>query len=277
MPIDEHVSPSLAAKAASAQQLQLFVNFVLSAFPCYFKCTERRVSVNWVEYVKSRPDGQDRPFDWAIRSLTTIYTGSLYNDQRYLDAGRELYVRALRSMSGVISDVATAKSDEALATAITLAVYEMHSCTTTDGWLHHASGLRALMRLRGASAHLHGFGRATYIASRNILVTSALVAGEPCFFEEPEWQQLNEQIAADNAKQPDSSVYTDIAERAFREVVKLPGYVRRARDLSELGPSMQKRERQALLRDVLATRASLRGIHTEFGVSVSTLRAGHEP
>jgi hypothetical protein len=31
-----------------------------------------------------------------------------------------------------------------------------------------------------------------------------------------------------------------------------------------------------LLREILATRASLRGIHTEFGVSVSALRAGYE-
>lgn len=276
LPIDEHVNPSLAAKAASAQQMQSYINFILSAYPCYFKCTETRVSVNWVEYVDTRPD-LDRPFDWALRCLTTMYTGSVHHDQRLLDASRELYVRTLRGLSGLLSNMSTAKSDEALATAIILTVFEMHSCTTAEGWMHHASGLRALMRMRGPAAHLHGFGRATYIACRNTLVTSALVAGEACFFEEPEWQELNRQIAAENAKQPDSSVYTDITERAFREVVKLPGYVRRAQDLSGLAPREQKRERPRLLHEVLATRAALRGIHTEFGVSVSTLRAGHEP
>jgi len=270
--IDETLTPSLIAKAASAQQTQLYINFVLSAYPCYFKATETRVPINWVEYVESRK-GRDSPFDWAVRCLTTSYTGSLHNDPRYVDAGRELYMRALRGLSGLLNNISTAKSDEALATAISLAVFEMHSCTTADGWLHHASGIRALMRLRGPASHLHGFGRALYIAYRNTLVTSALVADEKCFLEEPEWQSLNKQIAMENAKQPDSSVYTDITERAFREVVKLPGLVQRSELLVR---NKNTHDHFKLLEEVLATRASLRGIHTEFSMTVSTLRAGHE-
>ncbi|KAJ5087073.1 hypothetical protein NUU61_008380 [Penicillium alfredii] len=275
-PIDEHFIPSLAAKATSAQQTQLYVNWLMSAFPCYFKVTETRVSVNWVQYVSQRRVGIDTPFDWAIRSLTTNYIGNLYNDKRYSDAGHELYVRSLRGLSGLLNQVSAAKSDEALATAIALAVFEMHTCTTADGWMQHASGIRALMQLRGPRAHLHGFGRALYIAYRNTLVTSALVAGEKCLLEKPEWQELNQEIAADNAKQPDSSVYTDITERAFREVVKLPGYVKRLHDLSGATPNVQKQDRPALLHEVLAARASLRGIHTEFSMTASTLRAGQE-
>lgn len=271
------MTPSLVAKAASLQQTQVYINFVLAAFPCYFKATETRVPINWVEYVDARHGGTDAPFDWAIRSLTAIYTGSLYNDPRYLDAGRELYHRSLRGLSNLLSDMSTAKSDEALSTAIALLVYEMHSCTTAEGWTHHAAGIRALMQLRGPKAHRDGFGCALYIACRNTLVTAALVSGEECFLEEPEWQALNEHIAAENAKQPDSSVYTDIAERAFREVVRLPGFVRRLRDLQGATPDVQRRERPALLHQILAVRATLRGIHTEFSMSVSTLRAGHEP
>ncbi|KAJ5871171.1 uncharacterized protein N7529_003524 [Penicillium soppii] len=169
--------------------------------------------------------------------------------------------------------MSTAKSDEALATAILLAVFEMHSCTTADGWMHHASGIRALMRLRGPASHLHGFGRALYIAYRSTLVTSALVAGEQCFLEEPEWQSLNKQIALDNAKQPVSSVYTDITERAFREVVKLPGLIQRS---ALLARSKGTHGHFKLLDEVLATQAALRGIHTEFSITISTLRAGHD-
>lgn len=277
LPLDESVTPSLVAKAACAQQTQLYINFILAAFPCYFKATETRVPINWVEYVESRRGIKSSPFDWAIRSLTTIYTGSLYNDPRYLDAGRELYLRSLRGLANLLNDVSTAKSDEALSAAIALTVFEMHACTTPDGWIHHTSGIRALMRLRGPLAHLQGFGCALYIAIRNTLVTAALVTGEECFLEEPEWQELNEMIAAENAKQPDSSVYTDITERAFREVVKIPGFVKRTRHLPATLPNAQKRERPALLREILATRAALRGIHTEFSMSVSTLRAGREP
>jgi hypothetical protein len=270
--LDENLTHSLLAKAASAQQTQLYIDFVLSAYPCYFKATETRVPINWVEYVDSRK-GRDSPFDWAVRCLTTSYTGSLYNDPRYVDAGRGLYMRALRGLSGLLNTMSTAKSDDALATAISLAVFEMHSCTTADGWINHASGIRALMRLRGPASHLHGFGRALYIAYRNTLVTSALVTGENCFLEEPEWQFLNKQIATENAKQPDSSVYTDITERAFREIVKLPGLVQRS---ALLARRKDTHDHFKLLDEVLATRAALRGIHTEFSMTVSTLRAGRE-
>lgn len=276
-PSNENVTPSLVAKAAAAGQVQLFINFVLDAYPCYFKATETRVPVNWVEYVASRESGNTTPFDLAVRSVTTMYAGSRHNDPQYSDAGREFYIRAIRGLSALLNDESKAKSDEALATVITLAVYEMHCCTTEDGWIYHAAGIRALMRLRGPKAHYSGFGCALYIAFRNTLVTSALVSGEDCFLEEPEWQALNEHIAAENAKQPDSSVYTDITERAFREVVKLPGFVRRTREFQGLPLNVQKRERHTLLREILATRASLRGIHTEFSMTASTLRAGREP
>lgn len=257
--------------------MQVFVNFVLDAFPCYFKATETRVPINWVEYVDARRGKRDYPFDWAIRSITTMYTGSLHNDPRYLNAGRELYLRSLRGLSKLLSDVSTARSDEALSTAISLMVFEMHACSSPESWTHHATGIRALMQLRGARAHRDGFGCALYISCRNVLVTAALVLGEKCFLEDSEWQDLNEHIAAQNAKQPDSCVYTDITERAFREVVKLPGFVRHVQDLQCASPNAQKRERPVLLRHILATRATLRGIHCEFSMSVSTLRAGKEP
>ncbi|KAJ5116996.1 hypothetical protein N7456_001344 [Penicillium angulare] len=276
VPFDEDVTPSLVAKAACVPQTQLYINFVLDVFPCYFKATETRVPINWVEYVESRQGGADTPFDWAIRSLTTIYMGSLHNDQRYLDAGRELYIRGLRGLTARLNDPVSAKSDETLSAAIALAVFEMLACTSDKGWIHHASGIRALMRLRGPAAHSSGFGAALYIAYRNILITSALVAGEDCFLEEPEWQALNEQIAAENAKQPNSSVHTDITERAFREVVKLPGLVRRVSKQPSVVANVRRRGRNwpSVLVDVLATRAALRGIHTEFSMSVSTLRSG---
>ncbi|KAJ5261041.1 hypothetical protein N7478_011636 [Penicillium angulare] len=282
IPFDEDVTPSLVAKAACVPQTQLYINFVLAVFPCYFKATETRVPINWVEYVESRQGGADTPFDWAIRSLTTIYMGSLHKDHRYLDAGRELYIRGLRGLTSRLNNPTVAKSDETLSAAIALAVFEMLACTSEDGWIHHAKGIRALMRLRGPDAHSSGFGAALYIAYRNIIVTSALVAGEDCFLEETEWQALNEKIAAENAKQPNSSVHTDITERAFREVVKLPGLVRRVSKLEQPRPSgranvrRRKRNRPSVLVDVLTIRAALRGIFTEFSMAVSTLRSGQD-
>jgi hypothetical protein len=180
----------------------------------------------------------------------------------------------LRGIAGLLSDASTAQSDEALATAILLAIYEKHHCIDADSWLKHASGIRTLMKLRGPEAHFHGFGRALYIAYRSFLVTAALISGEECFLQEPEWQALHQQIASDNAKLPDSSLYTDVVERGFLEVSKIPGHVKRVRGLLSMPPKERARLHPTLLQSVQATRAALRGIHTDLGVSVSMHRTG---
>ncbi|KAL1966157.1 hypothetical protein VTN77DRAFT_4709 [Rasamsonia byssochlamydoides] len=269
--IDEGMSPSLAVQAISAQQTQVYANYVMSAWPCLFKCTETRVPVNWVQFVSSRGSGSPRsPFDLGLRCITCTYMGSLYDDQRLVDAGRLLYCKALRTLAARLTNLDAAKSDEVLAAAIVLGVYEMYAGTTSDSWLRHTAGIIELMRLRGPQAHIGGFGRAIYIAYRGFLVTAALLNGEACFLEQPEWQALSEAIGADNAKQPDSSLITDIAERAFREMTKLPGYVKRVRDLWELPARKQAQLRPALVQNITASRATLRGIYTEFGIAVAT-------
>ncbi|KKA18086.1 hypothetical protein T310_7970 [Rasamsonia emersonii CBS 393.64] len=269
--IDEGVSPSLAVQAISAQQTQIYANYVLTAWPCLFKCTETQVPINWVQFVSSRGSGLPRsPFDAIVRCITCTYMGLLHDDQRLVDIGRFMYIKALRMVAARLTNLAAAKSDEVVATAILLSVYDMSLGTTADAWLKHSAGIAELMRLRGPEAHIGGFGRAIYIAFRGFLVTAALLNGEACFLERPEWQQLSETIGADNAKQPDSSLFTDIAERAFREIVKLPGFVKRVQDLWELPAKKQAQLRPALVQNITACRATLRGIHTEFGIAVAT-------
>ncbi|KAL4746321.1 hypothetical protein BDW72DRAFT_185138 [Aspergillus terricola var. indicus] len=274
--MDGYINPSLSVKAVNSQQAQIFTNYVLASFPCFFRCTETRVPVDWVEYVDQRGGSMNSCFDWAVRVCTSAYLGSLHDDPRYLDASRSLYHRALRGLGNLLSTEKTAKSDEVLASAIVLAVFEKHNCSSPDAWLRHAAGIRTLMKLRGPKAHLEGFGRAMYIVYRNFLITAALVEGEACFLEEPEWQALNEEIAANDAKLPTSSLYTDVVERGFLSVIKIPGLVKRARELQGYSSKKRAELQPALLQDVQATRAGLRGIYTEFGVAVSMLRSGQD-
>ncbi|KAI9042472.1 uncharacterized protein KD926_005551 [Aspergillus affinis] len=275
---DDTISPSLTVTALADQQTEVFTNYVLAVFPCYFKCTEKQVPVNWIEYVDGRRGSPTpSPFDWALRACTFAYTGALYNDPRFTYAGRDLYLRSLRGLAILLSSPTTAASDESLATAISLAIYEKHHCTEPDAWLRHAAGIRTLLKLRGPAAHVHGFGRALYLAYRHFLITHALISGESCFLETPEWRAVNEQIVADNAKLPDSSLYTDVIERASLVVIQIPGHVQQVRELHKnqsKGVKPTKEQTTALLQRVQATRAALRGIHTEFGVAVSMLRAG---
>ncbi|KAE8393482.1 hypothetical protein BDV23DRAFT_170177 [Aspergillus alliaceus] len=271
--IDKTVSHSLSVTAISSLQTQVFTNFVLSSLPCYYKSTETQVPVNWVEYVGGRRRANSC-FDWALRACNTSFTAAMHNDQRLLDESRVLYTRSLQSLRGMLSDYSTAKWDDTLAAAILLALYEKHHCTDADSWLRHASGIRMLLKLRGPSAHLHGFGRALYLAYRSFLVTEALISGEECFLEEPEWQVLNKEIAADNAKLPDSSLFTDVVDRGFLEILQIPGHVKRVRELLALPLDERTKLQPGAMQGVQATRAALRGINTELGISISMRRAG---
>ncbi|EAW07029.1 uncharacterized protein ACLA_087340 [Aspergillus clavatus NRRL 1] len=268
--IDESASPSLASRAISSQQTEVYTDYVLTTFPCYFRCTANRVPVTWFDFVHNRRGSMNTCFDWALRASTTAYTGTLHNDPRYTYAARVFYVRALRSLATMLSNASTAASDDVLATIISLTCFEIQNCTNPDSWLQHVAGIKTLIRLRGAQAHLHGFGRAMYLTLRGLMVTAALLSGEECLLQEPEWQTLNRQIAAENARCPDSLAYTDVAERAFSEISKVPGFVKRVRELLVRPPRDRSAAQPALLRAVLATRATLRGIHTEFAVAVST-------
>ncbi|KAL4866680.1 hypothetical protein BDV12DRAFT_187223 [Aspergillus spectabilis] len=268
--MDGYAKPMLTANTVSFQQTQIFRNYVLASFPCHFRCTAPRVSVNWIQYVDRRQGLTSSCFDWAIRACTIAFLGDLHNDVQYMIASHEFYQRGLRGLSHLLSNEATAKSDEALAAAITLAVFEKHACSTPDAWLCHAAGIQTLMKFRGPLAHLAGFGRTMYLFYRSFFLAAALIEGKECFLDEPEWQALSERIAADNAKSPTSSLYTETLERGFLAVSKLPGYFKRGREIQIQQPN-EKNVARSLHEDLQAAQAALRGIYTEFEVSVSII------
>ncbi|RMJ26462.1 hypothetical protein PHISP_02671 [Aspergillus sp. HF37] len=277
--IGEQVSPSLAVRAISSQQTQVYSDFVMCCFPCIFKCTENRVPVTCFEFVEfqdRRRGAMDTCFDWALRTITATYTGLVDGDSRFVEAGTLSCPRALRALAGALSDVSAAKSDEVLATAIGLAIFEKYACSAPDSWLRHAEGIKSLMRLRGPEAHLHGYGQAMYLAYRHFFITAALMTREESFLQGPEWQALDERLVALSAKHPDTSVYTDIVERGFREMVKTPGYVKQARKTLALPPMKRAATQSELLQNILASRATLQGVYTLLGVSISMTQADHK-
>ncbi|RJE18518.1 hypothetical protein PHISCL_09137, partial [Aspergillus sclerotialis] len=294
------LAPSLSLSAIVAQQPQIYTEYVMRCYPCLFKCIESRVPVtcfDWINALYSNTSdypSAPTPLDWSLRAQTTTYIGLVHNDDRLLEAGNIAYIKGLKGLGRMLSNPERAKSDDALTTAMGLAIYEKYAHTMPDSWLRHAAGLRALMKLRGAGCALQGFGQTMYMAYRQLFITAALISGEECFLEGKEWMAVSEQLAIQNAKQPDSSVYTDIVERGFREMTRVPGYVKRTRELlSSQSPSAEhpkqkqktkqsqsqsqkqaKAVRKSLLQSILATRAALRGIHTELGISSSMLQSG---
>lgn len=280
--MDGRYDPSLAARSASMQHIQIYMDYLMVAWPCLFKCTEKSTQVSWFAYAVSRGAGEDsNAFDLGLRSLTCSFAGAAGQDQKLINAGRQYYGNSLRCLAVHLSRLQLngpknrkdgGYVDEAvLATAVILSIYEMHHGASAEAWLYHHAGIVEMMRLRGAEAHsIAGFGGAIYIAYRGFFITASLLKGEACLFEQREWQDMSEQIEAENARRPDSSVFTEIAERAFREMVKLPGMLKRVKELWEMPPVTQFLVRPQIKQELATVRAALRGLHTELGITVAT-------
>lgn len=276
--IDECLLPSLATRTTSTQHIQIFIDYIMVAWPCLFKCTEKSTTVSWVAYAVSRGAGEEsNAFDLGMRSMTCSFMGAKGHDQTLINAGRQLYGKSLRCLASNLSRVQNAPKhkkyvDEAvLAGAVLSSVYEMHHGASAEAWLYHHAGIIEMMRLRGAESHaITGFGGAIYIAYRGFFITASLLKGEDCLLEQREWQAMSERIEVENARRPDSSVFTEIAERAFREMVKLPGMLKRVRELWEMAPINQFLVRPQLKQELATLRAALRGLHAELGITVAT-------
>lgn len=107
-----------------------------------------------------------------------------------------------------------------MAATLFLSIYEMYTCTTDHSWVKHAGGAGTLMRMRGPRAHRDGFDKAMYLAFRNILIVEAFESDKPCFLNEPEWRQLDDEISAEFSNMSPLIVPM---ERFYAECVAVPG------------------------------------------------------
>jgi hypothetical protein len=127
------------------------------------------------------------------------------------------------------------KSTESVSITIALSLFEAYSRTNPDSWAHHAAGTAMLMEHRGPKAHLTGFDRCLYLSFRSFLVAEAFVRGKRCIFELPEWQAHIDQVRIEDMASPrvdgPISLFIDLQDRIFKEVVKVPGLLVQARQL----------------------------------------------
>lgn len=138
--------------------------------------------------------GTNKLLDSAVRAVTIAHLGRLESCNYFLSNARPFYGKALRLLSLALADPVEALSAEVLGATILLSLYEMFASDQDDSWLRHAGGAAALMRIRGAARHRHGFHKELFLAYRHTLIIEAARSRVHCFLEEPEWLEVVEQI-----------------------------------------------------------------------------------
>ncbi|KAL1857220.1 hypothetical protein Plec18167_004695 [Paecilomyces lecythidis] len=218
----------------SKQQPNVFRDFVLTAFPRWFGLNKYRVHVTWVSYV-SEQLGKNPALDASIYCITCAFMGHSRSDNRLKESSFEMYSKALSILKDSVKDGTVLCSRENISASMLLTMFEAYTATSNDSWARHASGASMMMSIRGAENHHYGFDRCLYLSFRSFLVAQSFVEGKPCIFEKPEWQTLIDQIRKEDMADPrvdePISVFIDISDRLFMQIVKFPGLLSEARAL----------------------------------------------
>jgi hypothetical protein len=278
---DEQIVPSLALKALTIQHTELFCLFVMTAFPVLFSSFRIRVDLNWMDYMRDHFEcTASSALTWAVRCLVTYYIGALQRgyDQIRVNDSRHIYNRGLRQLRRHLQCRSSRLTNETLAAAMLLSVYEMIDGSGTDSWLQHSGGIAHLLRLRGWRKHRDDFGHTLYLSYRCFLVAEAFIKGEKCMFEDPEWQRLIDQTIEANERNGRTSVLGDISEYAFKEIVKCPGLIVAVREeLHRLSSNNRRRPEGKqtttdiipLLNRIRSVRDTLCGLHAKLAESLT--------
>jgi hypothetical protein len=248
----------LAYEAISIQTRESFEVWLNYYFPSVSACVQSRVQVSWMGFLRSGWSTFPQALVWAVRALTALLMGAAQGNKQAILCARHLYSRGIRHLASLIQTEA-ALTDETLAAAILLGGYEVLDGSSDRSWIIHARGISQLMRARGPSAHEQGMGRTLLMCWRPYIVADAFIHGGPCFLGEPEWarKSMTNEIAKAEDAQGMGSLIGQVADYAFNEIAKCPGYLATSKEIVMARSPGLTVELDSLMNDVSHTRANL--------------------
>ncbi|KAE8357382.1 hypothetical protein BDV27DRAFT_151367 [Aspergillus caelatus] len=276
--VQQQVAPSTNEHCEIKQQQPLaFTVFMNNAFPisqAYNKFRETNYP-NFAHYITSKFD-QSVCLDTSAYSVCLVFQSRADVEASQLNKGRHAYVHALRALQHALNSDQISNKPEMIGTSILLSIYEMRVPSEPHNeWSNHCLGVAALMKEMGAQSFAHGFARSCYIFFRGFLIAVAFHQQQPCFLEEDQWQQLAERIRVeDSQKLGISSIFVDVTERIFMELVKCPRYVYEA----QVHQCIQNYQRALVLSSqILGAQNNLRSLVTQLKDLISTYQPGVIP
>ena len=223
--------------------------------------------------------GRNKLLDNTVRAVTIAHFGRLDGCSNFLSEARPYYGKALHLLSLALADPTEAHSAEVLCATILLSMYEMFASDPDDSWLRHAGGAAALMRIRGAARHRHGFHRELYLAYRPTLIIEAARSRVHCFLEEPDWLEVAIHIREDSksCQFGGQSEHFDAADDFATQYVHIPGLICDAANL-KLKPGSAYGTGSSMKKDITTRaerlRANIKRIFARFSLTLQSLGQG---
>ena len=108
-----------------------------------------------------------------------------------------LYGKALRSVQDALKDEDALYSPETLCATHLIQLYEILELGPPAVWIAHTKGMHHLIRLRGPKRFTSRLERALLCTQFQHIFSQAFMQNQDCFFEQPEWQELLQQMIDD--------------------------------------------------------------------------------
>lgn len=260
--IDESAAPSLVARTVDDQLREAFCVFVPTSFPGQYNAYLPRLDMTWVSYVRSQKN-PNPALEWSLRSVAMLFMGGVNHDQRLVHLSRDMYRRALRHLARVVGNLSMAASDDALASTMFLATYELMADRRQKSWILHTRGLSHLIRLRGPEAYVDGPGRLMLTSFRPFFVFQAFLLGERCFLEDPMWRSNIDATLELEEQRGRASRLGALVEHAFYEIARCPGFLVSTKALIGCSQETFNRRRKVLTKDIASCRDALCGMRSQ--------------
>ncbi|PKY05552.1 hypothetical protein P168DRAFT_126421 [Aspergillus campestris IBT 28561] len=271
MSIDETVNSSLVARTVDSQLREAFCAFVPTAFPGQYNAYVSRLNMTWVSFARSQK-APNPTLDWSLRGIAMLYMGKIKHDQRLVYLSRDMYRRALRHLARVIGNPSMVASDDALASTMFLATYELMADRKQKSWILHSRGLSHLIRLRRPQAYVDGTARLLLVSFRPFFVFQAFLLGERCFLEDPVWKSGIDEALALEEQRGKASRLGALVEHAFYEIARCPGFLVSTKTLIASSQKTFNHRRKDLTKDIANCRDALCGMRSQlkFGLNAAS-------
>ncbi|OQV02258.1 Fungal Zn2-Cys6 binuclear cluster domain-containing protein [Cladophialophora immunda] len=154
----------------------------------------QRPAPHWLHGVfelKYRHLGRQPALDDALLAVALTRYGKMYNAPAVLEAGQQIYTRALSHLQQSLYDEELVMLDETLATVSVMVLYELlqQTAMTPEGWSKHVTGFATLLQHRGPLRHRALLPRKLFEHSRYMLMMHGLAQRKASVFGEQEWRE----------------------------------------------------------------------------------------
>lgn len=218
--------PSLAAHATHTQECSVFSHYVGANFSGLWACYARRMDLNWLDFILRPAQPHPHFLQSAVRTLSILHLSQTENPS-LITQSMSAYGETLASLRRAAGRLPF--SDEMFAATILVALYEMKNMSFQASWVTTTNSIANVMQSTNnpSRTYASGFGRTLFLTIRPFLIRTALSRGQACFLERAEWISVVETMVHSENHNSRGSLFGATIEKAFIEIVKIPGLAAR--------------------------------------------------